>query len=200
MNSSWMPDFFFPFLLFIRSNQWNKKKKKAREGSRSSHDEIFPAGHPFSFQLPLWQSSITTLLTSCVTSYKNLLRSRDMFFGSAFQFGFLSCQVYIYITFRLQNMNNFILRFQFLFRLFTTYLNEIQTKSVIIRLKLCANGHRTPSNVESCCVRLHVAKRFTCFKLCATTPNNTTQQRATSCNKVYLEGVQTDATCNIQRY
>ena len=30
MNSSWMPVFFFPFLLFIlRSNQWNKKKKKA---------------------------------------------------------------------------------------------------------------------------------------------------------------------------
>ena len=112
---------------------------------------------------------------------------------------FIVSRVYIYITFRLQNMNNFILRFQFLFRLFTTYLYEIQTKSVIIRLKLCANGHRTPSNVESCCVRLHVAKRFTCFKLCATTSNNTTQQRATSCNRVYLEGVQTDATCNIQR-
>ena len=112
---------------------------------------------------------------------------------------FIVSRVYIYIAFRLQNMNNFILRFQFLFRLFTTYLNEIQTKSVIIRLKLCANGHRTPSNVESCCVRLHVAKRFTCFKLCATTSNNTTQQRATSCNRVYLEGVQTDATCNIQR-
>ena len=42
----------------------------------------------------------------------------------------------------------------------------------------------TTSNVESCCVRLHVAKRFTFFKLCATTPNNTTQQRATSCNRV----------------
>ena len=56
----------------------------------------------------------------------------------------------------------------------------------------------TTSNVESCCVRLHVAKRFTCFKLCATTPNNTTQQRATSCNRVCLEGVQTDPSCNIQ--
>ena len=32
--------------------------------------------------------------------------------------------------------------------------------------------------VGSCCVRLHVAKRFTGFKLCATTRNNT-QQHAT---------------------
>ena len=45
-------------------------------------------------------------------------------------------------------MNNFIPRFQFLFRLFKTYLNEIQTESVIIsRLKLRANGH---SNDQQC--------------------------------------------------
>ena len=43
-----------------------------------------------------------------------------------------------------------------------------------------------PNNVGSCCARLHVAKRLTSFKLCATTPNNMQQ------------GVQTDETCNIQ--
>ena len=41
--------------------------------------------------------------------------------------------------------------------------------------------------VGSCCVRLHVAKSFTGFKYYATTPNNMQQ------------GVQTDATCNIQQ-
>ena len=40
--------------------------------------------------------------------------------------------------------------------------------------------------VGTCCVRLHVAKRLTGFKLC-TTARNSMQQ-----------GVQTDATCNIQ--
>ena len=39
----------------------------------------------------------------------------------------------------------------------------------------------TTSNVESCCVRLHVAKRFTCFKLCATTRRNNVQHLATGC-------------------
>ena len=42
------------------------------------------------------------------------------------------------------------------------------------------------NNVGSCCVRLHVAKRLTSFKLCTATRNNMQQ------------GVQTDATCNIQ--
>ena len=51
-------------------------------------------------------------------------------------------------------------------------------------LKPRANGRNI---VGSCCVRLHVAKSLTGFKLCATTPNNTQQ------------GVQTDATCNIQQ-
>ena len=45
----------------------------------------------------------------------------------------------------------------------------------------------TPNNVGSCCVRFHAAQRLTSFKLCATTPNNMQQ------------GVQTDATCNIQQ-
>ena len=40
---------------------------------------------------------------------------------------------------------------------------------------------------QQCCVRLHGAKSLTGFKLCATTPNN------------MQEGVQTDATCNIQQ-
>ena len=41
--------------------------------------------------------------------------------------------------------------------------------------------------IGSCCVRLCVAKSLTGFKLCATTRNNMQQ------------GVQTDATCNIQQ-
>ena len=44
------------------------------------------------------------------------------------------------------------------------------------------------SNVESCYVRLHVAKSLTGFKLCATTHNN------------MQKGVQADATCNIKQY
>ena len=148
MNSSWMPVFFFPFLLFIRSNQWNKKKKKAREGSRSSHDEIFPAGHPFSFQLPLCRAqllhfSLHVSLRTKIYFGRGICFSEVRFSSALYRVKSL----HMYITFRLQNMNNFILRFQFLFRLFTTYLNEIQTKSVIIRLKLCANGH---SNDQQC--------------------------------------------------
>ena len=41
--------------------------------------------------------------------------------------------------------------------------------------------------VGSCCIRLYVAKSLTGFKRCATTSNNMQQ------------GVQTDATCNIQQ-
>ena len=51
-------------------------------------------------------------------------------------------------------------------------------------LKPRANGRNI---VGGCCVRLHVTKSLTGFKLCATTPNNTQQ------------GVQTNATCNIQQ-
>ena len=40
---------------------------------------------------------------------------------------------------------------------------------------------------QQCCVRLDGAKSLTGFKLCATTRNNMQQ------------GVQTDATCNIQQ-
>ena len=52
-------------------------------------------------------------------------------------------------------------------------------------IKLRVNGrnnsqHRQPNIVGSCCVRLHLAKRLTGIKLCATTPNNT-QQHATGC-------------------
>ena len=43
---------------------------------------------------------------------------------------------------------------------------------------------------QQCCVRLHVAKRLTGIKLCATTPNNTHNIQ---------QGVQTDSTCNIQQ-
>ena len=58
----------------------------------------------------------------------------------------------------------------------------------ISTLKLHANGrnnsqHCWPgptNNVKSCCVRLHLTKRSTGFKLCATTPNNT-QQHKTGC-------------------
>ena len=48
--------------------------------------------------------------------------------------------------------------------------------------------HCWPNNVGGCYVRLHVAKSLTGFKLYATTPPNNTQQ-----------GVQTNATCNIQQ-
>ena len=40
---------------------------------------------------------------------------------------------------------------------------------------------------QQCCARLHGAKSLTGFKLCTTTRNNT------------QEGVETDATCNIQQ-
>ena len=40
---------------------------------------------------------------------------------------------------------------------------------------------------QQCCVRLHKVKSLTGFKLCATTFNNMQQ------------GVQTDATCNIEQ-
>ena len=55
-------------------------------------------------------------------------------------------------------------------------------------LKLRANGC---NNSQQRCVRLHGAKSFTGFKLCATTPNNT-QQHATGCAN--------NATCNIQQF
>ena len=55
-------------------------------------------------------------------------------------------------------------------------------------LKLRANGC---NNSQQRCVRLHGAKSFTGFKLCATTPNNT-QQHATGCAN--------NAACNIQQF
>ena len=70
------------------------------------------------------------------------------------------------------------------------------------------------TSVESCCVRLHVAKSLYSLKLCATSSNNA-QQHATGCVVCYaavfrvvtqrswrlcsrLQVVQTDAKCNIR--
>ena len=59
-------------------------------------------------------------------------------------------------------------------------------KAVCKRMQHC--WQTTPNMVVgSCCVRLYEAKSLTGFKLCATTRNNMQQ------------GVQTDATCNIQQ-
>ena len=58
----------------------------------------------------------------------------------------------------------------------------------VLSLKPRANGRNI---VGSCCVRLRVAKSLTGFKLRATTP--------TTLNNMQ-QGVQTDATCNIQQY
>ena len=38
------------------------------------------------------------------------------------------------------------------------------------QIKLCANGSYNFQHVGSCCVPLHVAKRLTSVKLCATIP------------------------------
>ena len=38
------------------------------------------------------------------------------------------------------------------------------------QMKLCANGSYNFQHVGSCCVPLHVAKRLTSVKLCATIP------------------------------
>ena len=46
-------------------------------------------------------------------------------------------------------------------------------------VKLLAPCKRA-NNVGSCGVRLHIAKRLTCFKLCTTTP----KQHTTTCNRV----------------
>ena len=56
-----------------------------------------------------------------------------------------------------------------------------------LNIKLRTNGHNNsqhcwPNNVGSCCLCLNAAKSLTCFKLCATTPNNT-QPHATGCAK-----------------
>ena len=46
-------------------------------------------------------------------------------------------------------------------------------------------------------VQMDTAKSLTgnCFKVCATTPNNTQQH----CNNMQQQGVPMDATCNIQQ-
>ena len=66
-------------------------------------------------------------------------------------------------------------------------LGDVLVVVVSLDLKPLANGRNTPKNVGSCCVRLHLAKSLTGFKLSVTTPNNMQQ------------GVQTNETCNIQQ-
>ena len=60
--------------------------------------------------------------------------------------------------------------------------NLVFTGSYInIRANGCNNSqHCWPNNIGSCYVRLHVVKRLTGFKLCATTPNRI-QQHVTGC-------------------
>ena len=52
------------------------------------------------------------------------------------------------------------------------------------QMKLCANGSYNFQNIGSCCVALHVAKRLTGVKLCATTPKNTQQHAITESSAV----------------
>jgi len=71
-------------------------------------------------------------------------------------------------------------------------MDHIETLSEKKAVKLRANGrnnsqHCWPNNAGRCCVRLHVSKRLTGFKLSAKTPNNTQTECAT------------DTKCNIQR-
>ena len=47
------------------------------------------------------------------------------------------------------------------------------------QMKLCANGSYNFQHVGSCCIPLHVAKRSTGVKLCATLPKNTQQHAIT---------------------
>ena len=84
-----------------------------------------------------------------------------------------------------------------LFVCITQFAMDIDCLSLLIVycfFNLLANGLNNSqrywaNNVGSCCVRLHVAKSLTGFKLCAATRNNMQQQ----------QGVQTNATCNIQQ-
>ena len=52
------------------------------------------------------------------------------------------------------------------------------------QMKLCANGSYNFQHIGSCCVPLHVAKRLTGVKLCATTPKNTQQHAITESSAV----------------
>ena len=66
-------------------------------------------------------------------------------------------------------------------------VRESPTESKL-RANGCNNSHYCwPNNVGRCCVRLHLAKSLTGFKLWTTTPNNMQQ------------GVQMEATCIIQQ-
>ena len=52
------------------------------------------------------------------------------------------------------------------------------------QIKLCANGSYNFQHVGSCCVPLHVAKRLTSVKLCATIPKNMQQHAITESSVV----------------
>ena len=52
------------------------------------------------------------------------------------------------------------------------------------QIKLCANGSYNFQHVGSCCVPLHVAKRLTSVKLCATIPKNMQQHAITESSAV----------------
>ena len=52
------------------------------------------------------------------------------------------------------------------------------------QMKLCANGSYNFQHIGSCCVPLHVAKRLTGVKLCATTPKHTQQHAITESSAV----------------
>ena len=52
------------------------------------------------------------------------------------------------------------------------------------QMKLCANGSYNFQHVGSCCVPLHVAKRLTSVKLCATIPKNMQQHAITESSAV----------------
>ena len=61
-------------------------------------------------------------------------------------------------------------------------------------IKPLANGRNIVGQqlpTWSCCVRLHLAKILTGFKLCTATPNNMSDKAR--------QGAQTNATCNIQQ-
>ena len=79
----------------------------------------------------------------------------------------------------------FLLKIQFIRSVFRlASLRNFTSMFKVTNSRLRANGR---NNSQQCCVRLHEAKSLTGFKLCATTSNNMQQ------------GVQTDATCNIQQ-
>ena len=140
--------FFLSFSSFYKIKSMKQEKEESKRGKQKFSRRDIPGWS--SIQFPAASLAELNYFTShfmCHFVQKFTKVAGYVFRKCVSVRLFIVSRVYIYITFRLQNMNNFIPRFQFLFRLFKTYLNEIQTKSVIIRLKLCANGH---SNDQQC--------------------------------------------------